>query len=170
MIKFKGILRKFESKGEKTGWTFISLNKTNANKLNQGVKKTYRVKGFIDFVAINAKAIMPMGDGSFIMPIKADLRKQLNKKEGDKVEVALEIDGNVDLSSSDLLICLKDDIVAERFFFSLTLSHQNYFSNYINSAKTIITKEKRIVECIEALAKGKKFDEMLRERKQKNAY
>ena len=37
-----------------------------ANKLNPGVKKSYRVKGKLDDLAIEKTALIPMGKGDFI--------------------------------------------------------------------------------------------------------
>ena len=48
------------------------------------------------------------------------------------------------------------------FFDSLTNSHQNYFSKWVDIAKTAPTKEKRLHIIIEALIQKKDYGTMLR--------
>ncbi|MBK7969779.1 MAG: DUF1905 domain-containing protein [Bacteroidetes bacterium] len=76
-IRFKALLQRFGSKGEKTGWTYFEVSAAEAQQLNPGVKKSFRVKGKIDATPIKMIALIPMGQGHFIMPVKADLRKLL---------------------------------------------------------------------------------------------
>ena len=59
--------------------------------------------------------------------------------------------------------CLKDDPLCLATFKALPRSHQNYYSNWIESAKTIQTKTKRVLMTMEAMAKKQTFPEMLRE-------
>jgi hypothetical protein len=40
-------------------------------KLNPGTKKSFRVKGKIDFFKFARAALMPMGEVDFILPINA---------------------------------------------------------------------------------------------------
>ncbi|MCC7029539.1 MAG: DUF1905 domain-containing protein, partial [Chitinophagaceae bacterium] len=74
MIQFKAIIEKFGQQGEKTGWTYFLIPAEIAEKINKGVKKSYRVKGFLDETEISGVAILPMGEGDFIMPLNAELR------------------------------------------------------------------------------------------------
>ena len=60
------------------------------------------------------------------------------------------------------LICLNEDKSAEKFFYSLTGSHQKYFSNWIDSAKTIETKSKRITQAIKGFGMKMGYPEMIR--------
>jgi uncharacterized protein YdeI (YjbR/CyaY-like superfamily) len=55
--------------------------------------------------------------------------------------------------------------MAMEFFSSLPKSHQNYYSKWIDSAKTLQTKTKRIVVCLTAFSKKQGFGEMMREYK-----
>jgi uncharacterized protein YdeI (YjbR/CyaY-like superfamily) len=52
--------------------------------------------------------------------------------------------------------------MAKKKFESLTRSHQMYFSKWIESAKTLETKTKRISLTIQAMEKNLNFGEMLR--------
>jgi hypothetical protein len=167
MIIIHSIIEKFDKNGEKTGWTYLHIDSVEAEKINPGVKRSYRVKGKIDQVEINQMAMIPMGSGDFIIPLKADLRKLIKKQRGDKVSLQLRLDNTEIKISTDFLECLKEDKAAEKFFQSLTASHQKYYSNWIESAKTIDTKSKRIAQSIEGFRMKMGYPEMIRYFKEK---
>ena len=48
--------------------------------LKSNNKKSFRVKGLLDKHTIKQVAVMPMGDGTFILPLNADIRKATGKK------------------------------------------------------------------------------------------
>ena len=162
MIQFTTSIKKFDNKGEKTGWTYIEIPAGIADELNPGVKKSYRVKGKLDKYRIKGIAMIPMGGGAFIIPMNADLRKGTGKKNGAMLQVTLEVDKDPLKLNSDFLDCLDDDPTAKKHFASLAKGHQNYFSKWIESAKTDTTKTKRIAMAVNALGKKWGFPEMLR--------
>ena len=166
MLKFNTTILRFGSMGEKTGWTYVVIPADIAMKLKPGNKKSFRVKGKLDAVPIKELALLPMGDGEFIMTLNADLRKKLGKRHGANLIVQLSIDSSILKINDDLMECLKEEKSALDFFNKLNNSHQRYFSNWINSAKTDSTKTKRIAQCLIALSKGQHFNEMLRSIKQ----
>jgi uncharacterized protein YdeI (YjbR/CyaY-like superfamily) len=96
------------------------------------------------------------------MPFNAAMRKATGKKLGDKIKVALEVDDRKLELSADLMKCLKEDPMAMEFFSALPKSHQNYYSKWIESAKTKQTKTKRIVVSLIAFAKKQSYGEMMR--------
>lgn len=165
-IRFKALLEKYQQKGEKSGWTFLAIPSSTANKLNPGVKKSFRVKGKLDKVTIKQVALIPVGEGNFILPINQTLRKQLKKIIGEKVSLALSVDEAAFTLSEDLLNCLQVEPAAYDYFKKLAPSHQRYFSKWVEEAKTSFTKEKRILLTLEAMSKQKSFGEMLREQKE----
>ena len=165
MIRFQTIIQQFEKQGEKTGWTYIPITAKQAAVLNPGIRTSFRVTGKLDDFAIEKIAVMPMGDGSFIMPINASVRKGIKKRKGATVTVQLTVDKEPIQLDQDFLECLKDEADAYRVFQGLTKGHQNYFSKWIESAKTEPTKAKRIAMAVNALAKGWGFPEMLRANK-----
>jgi hypothetical protein len=167
MIRFTTTILKFKEKGEKTGWTYITIPAEIAEQLNPGVKKSYRVKGKLDAFAFEAMALLPMGDGDFIMPLKADVRKAIKKTAGDKLNVQLSLQPKGYELDGDFIECLNDEPKAFAFFNSLTGSHRNYFSKWIESAKTEATKSKRIAMAVTALAKKWGYPEMIRAETQK---
>ena len=162
MIRFTTIIKQFGEKGEKTGWTYIDISSAMAEKLKAGNKRSFRVKGKLDEYEIKAVALVPMGGGDFIMALNAGMRKAIGKRKGASLQVELEVDEQGPQLSADLLECLSDDPKALEFFNTLPRSHQQYFSNWIESAKTTPTKVKRISMAVSGLAKKWGYGEMIR--------
>jgi hypothetical protein len=167
-ISFAAELKQFGQQGEKTGWTYFDIPGKLADKLLPGVKKTFRVKGSIDAYAIKQVAILPMGDGNFILPVNAEMRKSIRKKKGEKVEVSLEADHSELKLSGDFLTCLADEPKAKEWFETLPKSHQQYYSKWIESAKTEATKTRRIGIVVNGLARHMDYGAMLREQRDLN--
>ena len=82
MIKFTATILKFDKQGEKTGWTYITIPSEMAQQLYPGNKKSFRVKGKLDEHSIEGVALMPMGEGDFIMALNAGMRKGIGKTKG----------------------------------------------------------------------------------------
>jgi len=164
---FNATIHQFEEQGEKTGWTYIEVPADIVQRLKPGNKKIFRVKGRLDHYPVKGIALMPMGDGSFIMPLNAAMRKGIGKRKGATLHAALEADDAPLPLSPELLACLADEPEAQAYFGSLIPSRQRYFSNWIESAKTEPTRIKRIALAINALARGLDFGQMLREQKAK---
>ncbi|MCC6816819.1 MAG: DUF1905 domain-containing protein [Saprospiraceae bacterium] len=168
-IKISKALEKFDSKGEKTGWTYIYLEKELSDQIAPEIKISYRV-----FVRIDQAleplimTTLPMGKGNFIIPIKSEVLKKIRKKAGDIVQLEISMNLNKYEIDSDFREFLESDQKAIMHFNSLTRSHQNYFSKWIESAKTETTKANRIAEAIQALAKKMSYSEMLNARKKNN--
>lgn len=162
MVQFTATILQFADQGEKTGWSYIEVAADIAQKLKPGNKKTFRVKGKLDNYAISDVALMPMGGGSFILPINADMRKGTGKRKGAMLKVKLEVENKAKPISGELLDCLADEPKALAHFKTLTPGHQRYFSNYITTAKTDPTRSKRIAQCVTALAKQMDYGEMIR--------
>ncbi|HET7896015.1 MAG TPA: YdeI/OmpD-associated family protein [Flavisolibacter sp.] len=165
MLRCTLTIEKFAKQGEKTGWTYIRFSEEQAMEVKPGTKTSFRVKGKLDDVSIERVALLPMGDGSFILPLNAALRKAIRKSKGDQVKVCLEADESPLALDADFLDCLQDEPQALHTFQQLAKGHQNYFSKWIESARTTPTKTKRIAMAVNALANGMGFPEMLRARK-----
>lgn len=168
MITFNTTLKKFAEKGDKTRWTYIEIPTEVTDELKPGQRTTFRVKGKLDTYSIQQIALLPLKreDGSgtgFMMPINAAMRRGIDKDEaGTSIRVELEVDDSPIPVSSDLLECLQDDLAAQAHFNTLSKSHQNYFSNWIEDAKTPATKDDRIAKSIRGLSMGMNFGEMIR--------
>ncbi len=168
MIRFETIIKKFDKQGEKTGWTYIHIPATIAEQLCPGNKKSFRVKGRFDAFAFDAMALLPMGEGDFIIPLKADIRKAIKKRAGDKLSVQLSFQPKGYELAADFMACLEDEPKALTHFNTLTGSHRNYFSKWIESAKTEDTRTKRIALAVNALVRKMGYPEMIREQTAKN--
>ncbi len=162
MIKFTALLEKFGKKGEKTGWTYFVIRSEQTKKINPGVKTSFRVKGKLDGCKIKGVAIIPMGEGDFIMPVNGEMRKALKKQKGEKIIAQLELDKAELKLSEDFISCLKEEKDAKAFFDKLPKSHQNYYSKWIESAKTDATKAKRIAQSINGFKMKMNYPEMMR--------
>ena len=162
MINFTTTLKKFREQGEKTGWTYIEVSAEIAQQLKSNYKKSYRVKITLDGVLFEAVAMVPMGEGNFILAINATMRKEIGKQKGESVQVTMEVDEKGYVLNSDFVACLEDDNKASEYFYSLPQGHQNYFSKWIESAKTIETKTKRIANSITYLSKGLGYADMIK--------
>src|SRR3569833_2276823 len=94
MVDFTTIMLQFAEQREKTGWTYIEIPADIARQMKPGNKKSFRVRGMLDALPIRGMALMPMGEGNFIMALKAEVRKGLHKNAGAMVQVRLEEDVN----------------------------------------------------------------------------
>lgn len=163
MVQYTATILKFDKQGEKTGWTYIEVPSDIALQLKPNNKKSFRVKGKLDNYSIQAVALLPMGEGDFIMPINGVMRKSIGKRHGAQLKIQLQADNKPIQLSKDFMACLDDEPKALAFFHKIPKSVQNYFSKWIESAKTEPTKAKRIGQAVNALAKSKSFPEMIRE-------
>jgi hypothetical protein len=164
MIRFTTKIWQFGEMGEKTGWSYIRIPAKMAEELMPGNRKSFRVKGRLDQFSIAKMALIPMGEGDFIMALKASVRKAIRKQKGDTVRVELEVDKGVIKPPAALMECLADEPAALAYFNGLPRSHQNYFGNWIREAKTEGTRTKRIVCVVNAMTRKLTFMEMLRAR------
>lgn len=163
MIRYTTKILQFDEMGEKTGWTYIEVPADMAEQLKPGNKKSFRVKGKLDKFPISGVSLLPMGGGSFIMALKAEIRKGIGKKVGAMLDVQLAADEEyIPVTSPEFIACLKDEPAAEAFFNALPQGHRNYFMNWIESAKTAPTKAKRIAMAVNALARKWGYSEMIR--------
>jgi len=161
MIQFIVTIHRFEKQGEKTGWTYIEIPVDIAEKLKPGSKKSFRVKGKLDEFKISGVSLLPMGGGAFIMPINATMRKGIGKKHGAMLKVQLTEDKKPYEINADFLECLRDEPKALKAFNAMPKSFQNYYSKWIESARTELTRTKRIAHAVSTLAKNMNFSEMI---------
>ena len=163
IVKFSAEIFKYGKKGEKTGWTYISLDKELSNKIKANNKKSFRVKGKMDACAVKGLAVLPVGAGEFIISLNEVLRTKLRKKVGDVVACQLEedVDYKVDIPA-DLHELLREDKTTIDNFMKLLPSHRAYFITWINAAKTEITRTKRLAMTANAMYHGITYPEMIK--------
>ena len=162
MIRFRAIIRKYGAQGEKTGWSYIDIPEATAAKLMPGNKKSFRVKGRLDHHPIEGVALVPVGEGNFILAVNGSMRKALKKGEGASIEVQLAVDHKKIEPPKDFIECLKDEPEALAQYNKLPGSHRHYFTRWIESAKTDATRTRRIAQSVTALSAGKGYADMLR--------
>lgn len=164
MVEFTTIMLQFAEQGEKTGWTYIEIPADIAQQMKPGNKKSFRVKGTLDALPVQGMALMPMGEGNFIMALKAEVRKGIHKNAGAMLHVKLEEDTDYKVEvPGDLQECFDFEPEAFDFFNSLAKSHRDYFIKWIDSAKTAETRAKRIVNTVNAMLRKWPYNVMLRE-------
>jgi uncharacterized protein YdeI (YjbR/CyaY-like superfamily) len=116
-----------------------------------------KVLGTIDGYEIRKYHLMPMGNGNLFLPVKAEIRKIINKKEGDTVHIILFKDNEPLEVPEEMMLCLEDEPQALTFFNKLTESEQKFYIQYIYSAKKEETKIVRLAKTINKLVKGLKM-------------
>lgn len=161
-VTYSTTILKSNLPGHQSNWTYIIIPAVLVQKLKPGHKKEFKVKGSLDKHRLTRVSVMPMGGGDFILPLNADMRKAIGKRQGAMLQVTLEEDKSEFVFNTDFIACLADDPPAKVHFESLTGSHQRYFSKWIDSAKTESTKIKRITMAVNALSKKWGYPEMIR--------
>lgn len=162
MVTFTTTIKKFGEQGEKTGWYYVEVPAEIAEQLKPNFKKSFRVKGKIDAYEIEGIALVPMGGGNYILAMNADIRKGTHKSTGAMVTLQLKEDEIPYQQNADFIACLADEPNALEQFKTLPLSHQNYFSRWIDSAKTPATKAKRITQAVQAMLHKWDYPQMIR--------
>jgi len=163
MVSFSTIILQFAAQGEKTGWSYIEVPAEIARQLKLGTKKSFRVRGMLDALPINGVALLPMGEGNFIIPLKGDIRRALHKNSGAMLQVSLEEDTDFKIEMpEDLKECFDFEPEALQFFNSLAKSHREYFIKWINSAKTNETRAGRVVNTVNAMLRKWDYGQMIR--------
>jgi len=154
LVNKKYKLEKFPGKG---GWTFARIPEIIMDK-----KKPFgwvKVRGTIDGYEIKKYSLMPMGDGTLFLAVRSEIRKKINKKQGDTIHVVLYPDNEPLEVPAEMMMCLEDEPRALKFFNSITESEQKHYIDWIYSAKKEETKISRMVETINRLSSGlKRYD------------
>ena len=163
MVHFQTLIKQFKEMGEKTGWTYIDIPAHIAQEIKVDCKVSFRVKGKIDDVAINGIALLPMGEGNFILALNKSLQKAIGKRKGAMVNLSLVEDQDFKFDiPEDLADCLADVEDGMAQFLKLPKSHQNYYIKWINEAKTETTRVKRLAQTAQAMALKMNYGEMIR--------
>ena len=165
MVQFTATIQRFGEQGEKTGWTYIAIPADIAEQLQPGSRRSFRVKGRLDAHAISGVALLPMGGGSFILPLNAAMRKAIRKKKGGMLTACLSVDKQELTIPAELLECLDDEPGARAFFEQLKPSQRNYFIKWLGGVKSEAAVAKRIALVVNAMVRKQDFVAMIRSHK-----
>lgn len=139
----------------KGGWTYVIISEVPKNQRARfGMVK---VKGQIDGYPLMGYRLMPMGTGQLFLPVKAEIRKKIGKKEGDWVRVVLYTDDSDLEVPEELIDCLQDEPIAYENFMKLAEGARKEFRDWVYSAKKEETKVDRIARMIDRLLKGQRL-------------
>ncbi|MDR0332968.1 MAG: YdeI/OmpD-associated family protein [Dysgonamonadaceae bacterium] len=144
-----------QSFAENGGWTYTIIPEIAPDK--NARFGWVKVRGSIDGYEIKKYHLMPSGEGTLMLFVKAEIRKKIKKQAGDTVHIILYSDNEPLKIPEELLFCLQDEPKALTFFNSLNEREQHQYIKWIYSAKTDETKVDRIAKAIERLLKGQKF-------------
>jgi uncharacterized protein DUF1905/bacteriocin resistance YdeI/OmpD-like protein len=161
-VEFTTKILKFKDNGDKTNWTYIIVKSEIAEQLSPGNKKSFRVRGKLDEMSIEQIALLPAGDGAFMLPVNATMRKRLYKQAGATLKVKIAAEEAPPPMDQEMIQCLRDDPDAWAQFNSLTKSHQRYFNNWVASAKTTHTRDIRIAHTVNAMVRRQDYGQMIR--------
>lgn len=146
------LLKKFPGKG---GWTYAEIPEIAQNKENPFGWVT--VSGRIDGFELKKYKLMPMGNGQLFLPVKAEIRKNIQKQAGDVVHVQLSVDESPQEIPDELLECFKlEDSRLLITFTGFSQSEQKAYLDWIYAAKSEEKKADRIVEMMRRLESGLK--------------
>jgi hypothetical protein len=154
LVDKKYKLEKFHGKG---GWTFAQIPELLQDKSTPF--GWVKVRGTIDGYEIRKYHLMPMGNGRLFLPVKAEIRKKIKKDEGDFVHVILFPDDEPLEIPEEMILCIKDEPAAWKFFKSLSESEQKFYINWVYGAKKIDTKINRMAKTVDRLMRGVKMYE-----------
>ncbi|MEX0361258.1 MAG: DUF1905 domain-containing protein [Allomuricauda sp.] len=150
IIKGEFLLQKTPGKG---GWTYASIPGRIKGKSN--AFGWVKVKGFIDDFPIAQYNIMPLNDGHMFLPVKAAIRKKIEKWPGDYVQVVLFLDEDPMQIPKDIMECFRQEPASLLSTFqSLTQGQQKAYMDWIYAAKKEDTQADRIALMMHKLSKN----------------
>lgn len=153
LVNSEYLLQKFPGKG---GWTYAAIPEILQNKNNPF--GWVKVKGSIDGFELKQYKLMPMGNGKLFLPVKSEIRKKINKKDGDYVNVILYSDDSLLEISEEILDCFENEPKKTLdTFLNFTEGEQKVYLDWIYDAKTVETKANRILKMMDRLENKLKF-------------
>lgn len=155
LVNEEYLLQKFPGKG---GWTYAAIPQVIQSKNTPF--GWVKVRGSIDGFPLNQYKLMPMGNGQLFLPVKAAIRKKINKTSGDYVQVVLYADNSSFEIPGEILECFKNEPKQLlTTFHSFSEGNQKAYIDWIYNAKTDETKATRILKMMDRLSKELKFNE-----------
>ncbi|RED98893.1 YdeI/OmpD-associated family protein [Marinoscillum furvescens] len=140
-------MERFSGKG---GWTYVHIPEIAPDP--HAAFGWVTVSGTIDQLPITKRKLMPKGDGTLFLAVKAADRKKLKKEVGDHVVLKLYIDEHPEELTQELLECFAQEPpeLLERFHHLNRFMKKTYLDQ-IYSAKTEEAKAERILKMLRDL-------------------
>lgn len=148
-IRKKCLLEKWPGKG---GWTYARVPEIPPDK--KAPFGWVKVKGRIDSFELKQYRLMPMGDGTLFLPVRAEVRRKIGKKAGDYVHIELSPDNDPVEIPEELALCLMDDPAAKQNFLKLPDTAQLSYIKWIYSTRTETGRVERIATVLNKLVAG----------------
>ena len=142
------LLEKFPGKG---GWTYAKIPEIPQSKTTPF--GWVIVQGSIDGFEIKHYKLMPFGNGSVFLPVRAEIRKKIGKQAGDYVQVTLFVETDEVELPEEFKQCLLNEAQAYETFLHYSPSKQKSLINWIYSAKKEETRAVRIANLLDKLIK-----------------
>jgi hypothetical protein len=122
-----------------------------------GTKGQVKVKAWFDKRPYRG-ILANMGTGCHVIGVRKEIRKAIEKKIGDPVNVELELDTEERVVEipDDLKKVLAKNQKAKGFFDTLSFTNRKEYAVWISSAKKEETRQKRLHDIIQKLNAGKK--------------
>ncbi len=146
------VIEKMPMKG---GWHYVRFDGKNPKS-----DKPFGwliVKGSIDQVVISQVKLWPSKGQQLFLPLKLSIRKELQKKEGDLVQVVLYADNSEIIIPTEFSLCLQESPLAEGFFNRISSTSQKQYVDWIYAAKSVETRAARIAKAIQKMEQGLKY-------------
>jgi len=140
------LLQKSDAKGS---WTFITMPVMPHLPKKKGTT-IVRVRGFIDTYELKDFSIWAMKKGTFLA-VKAEIRKAIQKEEGDTVKLVLWLDEPQMVIPEDFLVCLREEPKLHKHFSDYPEQTKKEITDWIFAAKTEDEKIGRIAKTLEKL-------------------
>lgn len=134
-------------------WTYLDIPLEVTQKL--GTRGQIKVIGTINGHPFRTSA-RPHGDGSHYIVVNRSIRDAIQAIPGDVVHVEMDRDTaprTVDVPA-DFITAIEADQKLRKSFDSLSYSHKKEFVDWIESAKKMETRDRRIANSVEMLRQG----------------
>jgi hypothetical protein len=122
-----------------------------------GSRAQVKVRGTIDGHPFRS-SLAPMGGGAHVMPVKKSLREAVGKAGGETVNIVMEIDTEERTVAvpPDLEAAFKRAGVKDKFA-AMAYTHRREYVEWVEGAKKMETRKRRIEQAAARIAEGKKF-------------
>lgn len=145
---------KLIARGPKGAWVFLDFPVAASRKLPS--RGRVAVRGTMNGFPFTISAF-PTGDGTHQIAVNKALQAGAKAAPGDRVHVVVEADTGPRTVKvpPDLKKALATDAKARENFENLSYGHRKAYVDWITEAKLAETRQRRIHEALERLAKGK---------------